>query len=160
TGIGPDQLRGHAHATARFAHAALDDVAHAELLPDFLDVDRLALISKGRVTRDHRKGPPAGQHRDDVFSDAVSEIFLLRVTTELGHRNTRRRATIFESGRTGRNAPPVCKRRPLPRDLTAEPEDADRSGDILQVVRAKVLEIEPNPPGDPIANDFRDVDAT
>src|SRR5262245_35400857 len=41
-----EQLTGDAHALARPAHAALEQVAHAEACPDFLGFDYLALENK------------------------------------------------------------------------------------------------------------------
>src|SRR5580704_7310576 len=41
-----NELAGDAHPAARFAHAALQHVAHAKLAPDLLDVDGAALVSE------------------------------------------------------------------------------------------------------------------
>ena len=41
-----DQLAGDAHAARRFAHAAFEDVAHAELARDRPHVDRAALVGE------------------------------------------------------------------------------------------------------------------
>ena len=41
------ELRGDAHLVAAAAHAAFDDVAHAELARDLVDVGRAPLVDKG-----------------------------------------------------------------------------------------------------------------
>ena len=48
-----DQLRGDAEPIARFAHAALQHVTHAEFTPDLPNIDRSALVGEARIARDH-----------------------------------------------------------------------------------------------------------
>src|SRR5262249_7735761 len=48
-----DELARDANPVFEMAHAALSDVAYAELAPDPLFIDRLAFIGKARVARDH-----------------------------------------------------------------------------------------------------------
>ena len=103
-GVGPDQLRRDPHPMPRFAHAAFEHIAHAQLLADLLDVDGLALVGEGRVAGDHREGAPAGEQRDDVLGDAVGEKFLLRIVAEIGERQYRDRAVIIENRRARRTA--------------------------------------------------------
>src|SRR6516225_4207677 len=159
-GISPDQLRGNAHSTARFTHATLDDIARAELLSDFLDVDSLALIGKGRVACDHRKGAPAGEHRDDVLGDAVGKELLLQIAAEVDERQDCDGATIVEPRQAHRRYDaPISERRRLLRNLIVELKDADRLGDIFEAMPAEILEIEPHLTRDAIADDLRDVDA-
>src|SRR5215472_11395152 len=95
-GVGLDQLSGDAYPTTRFAHAALEHIADAQVLPDLFDVDGLTLIGEGRVAGDYRKGAPAGEHRNDVLGDAVGEKLLLGVAAEIGKRQDRDRAPIVE----------------------------------------------------------------
>ena len=47
-----DQLTGDAHAVARFAHAALKHVAHAQFAADLLHVDGLTLVGETRIAGD------------------------------------------------------------------------------------------------------------
>src|SRR6516162_5155550 len=61
-GVGPDQLHRDADSLPRFAYAAFEDIAYAQLLADLFDVDGLALVSEGRIARDHREGAPARKH--------------------------------------------------------------------------------------------------
>src|SRR5260370_40811829 len=109
-GIGLDQLRGDPNSPARFAHAALEDVPYAQLLPDLLDIDGLAPVDKGRIAGDHREGAPAGEHRNDILGYAVGKIFLLRIAAKIGEWQNRdgspavksRRTCSDHSGRPGR----------------------------------------------------------
>ena len=48
-----DELRRYPHAPARLAHAAFQDIAHAQLSADLPDVDRLAFVGKARIAGDH-----------------------------------------------------------------------------------------------------------
>jgi len=85
-GVCLDQLGGDANSTARFAHAAFEDVAYAQLLPDLFDVDGLALVGESRVAGDYWKGAPAGEHQNDVLGDAVGEKLLLGIAAKIGKR--------------------------------------------------------------------------
>ena len=96
-GVGADQLRRDPYPTARLAHAALDDVAHAQLLADFLDVDGLSLVGEGRIAGDHREGAPAGEHRNDVLGDTVGEELLFRITAEIQEWQHRDRTAIVKA---------------------------------------------------------------
>ena len=42
-------LRGDAQPIGRFAHAAFQDIAHAEIAPDLPDVDGFALVDENRM---------------------------------------------------------------------------------------------------------------
>ena len=81
-----DQLRGDAHAGARLAHAAFEDVSDAELARRVLDVDLLALETERRVARDDRQRRNLRQIGDDVLADPVAEIFLLRISAHILER--------------------------------------------------------------------------
>src|SRR5262249_44957813 len=80
---GIHELTGDAHPARGFAHASFEDVAHAELTPDLLHVDRPALVSETRVSRDHEEPSHARERRDDLLDDAVCEIILLRVAAHV-----------------------------------------------------------------------------
>ena len=69
---------------ARFPHTAFEDVAHAEAPPDLADVDVLAFEGERGIARDDEELRELRQRRDDVFRDAVGEIFLLRVAAHVG----------------------------------------------------------------------------
>ena len=81
-----DQLAGDPHPIARPADAALEDVAHAELAADLLDVDGFALVGKGAVASDDEQRLEARQRSDNVLHDAVGEIFLVGIATHVLER--------------------------------------------------------------------------
>src|SRR5215472_7017698 len=136
-GIGLDELRAHAHPTARFAHATFEDVARPELASDLLDVDGLAFVHKARVARDHGKGAPAAEHRDDVLADAIGEELLLRIAAEIGERQHGDGAIIIEGWRSvdGRVGIRITRR-------TAHVVDADGPTNVLELPQAEVLKFE------------------
>ena len=76
-GRGIVELRGDAHAIATLAYAAFDDVAHAELGGDLLDMHRLALVGERRVARDNEEPAQFRQRGDDVLADSVGKIRLV-----------------------------------------------------------------------------------
>jgi len=49
------ELSGDAHAIAALAHAAFQDIAHAELLGDLPEMDGPALVDEGGVAGDHEE---------------------------------------------------------------------------------------------------------
>jgi hypothetical protein len=51
-GLGRDELRVEGDVLADAAHAAFQRIAHAELPPDLLRVDGLALVGEGGVAGD------------------------------------------------------------------------------------------------------------
>jgi hypothetical protein len=88
--IGPvhrvEELAGDAHAPARLAHAALQHVANTQLRADLRQVDGLPLVGEGGIAGDDQKPPPFRQRRDDVLGDAVDEISLLGVASDVVER--------------------------------------------------------------------------
>src|SRR6185437_16251755 len=90
--LGPDmaaggdvvELGGDAHAVAGLAHAAFDHVTDAEFLGDLLHVHGFALVDEGRVARDHEEPAQLGQCGDNVFADAIGEVFLFRFSAHVG----------------------------------------------------------------------------
>ena len=67
-----------------FAHAPFEDVTHAEAFADLADVDVLALERERRIAGDDEELRELREGRDDVFGDAVGEIFLLGVAAHVG----------------------------------------------------------------------------
>src|SRR5262249_22321754 len=53
TGGSIDQLAVDAHAVRDLAHAAFEQVAHAEFTPDFFHIDAAPFVDEARVARDH-----------------------------------------------------------------------------------------------------------
>ena len=115
------QLRGNAHALARPAYAPLQEVRHPKLPSDLGEAGRLAAKGEGRVASDDEERTEARKAGDDVFGDAVAEVGLLGLATQIVERKHGDRWSIRKrlTGRFG------CLRlRPLP--------DVDGAGDILQ----------------------------
>jgi hypothetical protein len=81
-----DQLCRDAHAVARFAHAALENMRDIELAGDLSDIDSLRLERERRVARDDGERGHLAQIGDDVLGDAVAEIFLLRIAAHVDER--------------------------------------------------------------------------
>ena len=84
-----DQLGGDAHAAAGFAHAAFQHVADLQLPRDLRDIDILALEWKAVLRAITDKRRDLGQIGDDVFADAVAEIFLLGIAAHIGEGQDR-----------------------------------------------------------------------
>ena len=94
-----DQLRGDAHPTAGLAHRAFEHIAHAELAPDLLHIDRLALVGEARIAGDDEEPADARERGDDLLDHAVDEIFLLRVAAHIGEGQHRDRRLVGERQR-------------------------------------------------------------
>src|SRR6476620_6935221 len=81
-----DQLPGDAHAIAALAYRPFEHVAHTERSRHVLHIYGLALVSEGRITRDHEQPTDAAQFGDDVLDDAVGKVFLLRIAAHVLER--------------------------------------------------------------------------
>src|SRR6516162_3061429 len=131
-----DQLPSDPHPTAGFAHRALEDVADAELPPDLLHVDRLALVGETRIAGDHEQPADARERSDDLLDHAICEIFLLRVAAHVGERQNGDRRLVRQSedrrefdrrsGSLNRGGP--------------NPVDPYRASDVFQVLLTHILE--------------------
>src|SRR5262245_28522160 len=73
-GQGVDELRRDADAVAAASDATLQYILRVQLPPDLPDIDRLALVLEGRISRDDQEIGKPRQFGDDVFGDAVAEI--------------------------------------------------------------------------------------
>ena len=81
-----DQLDSNSNLVRGLAHAALQHIFDAQLLPDLLLLGRLALVSEARVARDHKETGKPRQVIDQLVADTVAEIVLLRVATQVRER--------------------------------------------------------------------------
>src|SRR5438552_131822 len=95
-GLSLDELSRDAQAIAAFAQAALEHVANAELAPDLLDVDDLALVGEARIPRDHEQPIDPRQAGDDILDHAVGEILLLGIAAHVLERQHRDRRLVGE----------------------------------------------------------------
>src|SRR6516162_7528683 len=91
-----DQLRGDAYPAAGLAHRAFEHVAHTQLTPDLLHIDRLTSVSKTRIAGDDEEPTDAGEGGDDLLDHAVGEIFLLWVAAHIGEGQDRDRRLVGE----------------------------------------------------------------
>jgi len=126
-----DQLHGEPYAIADLAGAAFHDIAHAQLSADVLHLYGLASIGEGRVASDHEQLRDLRKVRDDVIGNAVAEILLLGISTQIVERQNCDRRLVRQRkrrrhGRSGNVRP----------DL----EEADRRGNVLQPPFADFLE--------------------
>src|SRR5690606_5437320 len=97
--IGVDQLAGNADAAGRFAHAAFEQIAYAELAAYLLHVARPSPIDEARIACDHEQPAYVGQGRDDVLHHAVGEIILCRVAAHVHERQHGDRGLVRQRGR-------------------------------------------------------------
>src|SRR5262249_55498811 len=81
-----EELSRDAHAFCRFAYAALQHVAYAQLAAHLLYVYCPTLVGEARVARDDEQPAYARQRRDDVLHHAVGEVVLFRVSAQVLER--------------------------------------------------------------------------
>src|SRR3546814_17502260 len=85
-GGGVDKLPRDPYAALGFAQAALEDVAHPQLPPNLLLVDRPPLVGEARVPSDDEPPSPAGQGGYEVLPHPVDDIFLGGTAPEITER--------------------------------------------------------------------------
>jgi len=87
-----NELRADPHAVACFAHAALEDRRHVELLRHGRDVHFRALEAERRGSRRHAQAANLRQHVEQLFRQAVGEVFVGHVVTHVdeGQNGNRR----------------------------------------------------------------------
>src|SRR6516164_3645613 len=144
-----DQLRRDAHPSAGFAHRAFEHIADTELSADLLHLDRLAFVRKARIAGDHEEPADAGERGNDLLNHAVGEIFLLRVTAQIGEGQYRDRRLVrqWESG--------FEKALPLRQDA----KNAHGARDVFERLLTDVLEGQIEPARGVFADPRRDADA-
>jgi hypothetical protein len=82
-GHGIDKLGRDTDLVIDLPDAALQNVSHPQLAAHLRDLHRLVLVREDRITRDDRKPADPGKIGDDVVSDAVREVLLLRVVAHV-----------------------------------------------------------------------------
>jgi hypothetical protein len=92
---GVDELGVDPHPVAARLHRAFENIAHAQILADRLDVDRLALEGHGRVARDNECVAHARETGGQCVGQSVDEVVLRRIAGQIGEgqhddRKTRR----------------------------------------------------------------------
>ena len=76
-GAGFDQARRDAQALARAPKAALEDVSGVQFAPHVRRAHRLVAISEHRRARQHPQVLNLRELGDDIFRDAVAEVFVI-----------------------------------------------------------------------------------
>src|SRR5215475_863118 len=80
------QLCRDAQTVVSSSHTALENGAHLELFSDNAQVDILTLEGESRAARDNVKSLNLSERVDDLFSDSIGEVFILRVRAHVGER--------------------------------------------------------------------------
>lgn len=80
-----DELRRDAHPVGFTAHTALQNIVHAQLLPDLANVLFGLLVSQRRRPGDHAQllRPQTTELRNHLLSQTVAEVILRRVGVEI-----------------------------------------------------------------------------
>ena len=130
SGYGIDQLRGDAQARTGPSYAASEQIAYPQVASNIAHVGRLALVLEAGITGDDEQFAEPRQRHRDILHDAICEILLLRVGTEVLERQHGNRGLVRE-----------CQCRSLPgcRNKIHHPKDPDRSVDVLEVLLPDIL---------------------
>ena len=92
-------------------NGACQHVADVEVLGDLPRVDRLALVSHGRVARDDQEVLVAREVGDDVFGHAVGEAARLFVAAQIVERQDGDRRRRDRRGSVGAEEMPSARPR-------------------------------------------------
>ena len=130
-----DELCGDPYAVTRLAHTTLEHIAYAQISPNLLDVDSFPLVDEAGVARDYEEPAPFRQCRNDVFADAVGEVFLLDIATHVREWQNGDRRPVRQR-RRDRRAIERCARRL--RLFPAHAIGAHRPRDVLDFLFAEV----------------------
>src|SRR5262245_65813242 len=85
-GHGVGELCRDAYPRSLPANAALQDVAHAEIAAYLAHVDALALVLERGIAGDHEQLGEPRQLGNDILGDAVAEVVLALVATNVLER--------------------------------------------------------------------------
>src|SRR5271165_5986806 len=149
-----DQLLGDPYPITGFPHTAFEHITHAKLSLHLAHVNGLALVGEGRVAGDDEQSARFRQQGDDVFGDAVSEIFLFGIAAHVGEWQHGDRRLVGER-KDGR----AFGRRGFGRGVTrgeTSPANPNWPSNIFEALVAHVLECEVEPPGSVFLNPSRD----
>src|SRR6516225_2538246 len=80
------QLCRDAQTVVSSAHTALENAAHLELFSDNAQVDIFIFEGERRYARDNVQSLNLSQRVDDLLSDSVGKVFVLRVRAHVGER--------------------------------------------------------------------------
>src|SRR5947208_44807 len=96
SGFGIDKLTRDTNTVSGLAHATFEYVAHTKLAANLLHVHGPAFVSETRITCDHKQPTKERQRHRDILHDAIGEILLLRVGTEVLERQHGNRGLVGE----------------------------------------------------------------
>ena len=83
-----DELRGYPNAIAGLANAPFEDVGDIEDLGDPADVFLCFLECERRRSRDDLQSRRLDQQVDDLFRQAIAEVFALRIRAQVREGST------------------------------------------------------------------------
>src|SRR5271157_1953001 len=83
---GVHQLSGYANPSTSSLNAAFEKRCHAQLLADLPDIRLAAAESERRCPGRHAQSVDARQHGDDFVGQAVAEVFVLLIRTQIRKR--------------------------------------------------------------------------
>src|SRR6516165_2775623 len=131
-----DKLGADAHALPGSAYATFEDIADAKVAANLLEIDGFSFVGECGIASDDEKPAPFRQRRDDVLGNAVDEIFLLGIATDIVKRKD------GDRGPVGQRPWPWLRRdrRPVGRLGEQSAVDTHRPDDILDLLLAHVLE--------------------
>jgi hypothetical protein len=81
-----NKLHVYAEPIVAPLNTSFDNVANTEVTSDLFHVDVLALVREGRVPCNDRRAGYSAQIRCQTLRNAVNEVFLLGVATDIGER--------------------------------------------------------------------------
>jgi hypothetical protein len=92
-----DELAGDPHLGSALAHAALQQITHAEFAADLLHVHRPALVGEARISRDHKEPAQARERRDDLLDHAIGKILLFGIAAHVHEGKNCNRGLVGQS---------------------------------------------------------------
>src|ERR1700722_17546373 len=99
-----DELGVDSHLTAARLNRAFENIANAQILADRLGVDRLALESHRRVTRDDEGAAETRKTGGQFVGQGVDQVVLRRIARQIGERQHDDRKTRGLGGRVRSDA--------------------------------------------------------
>jgi hypothetical protein len=78
-----NELRSDTHAIVGAADATFKDIPHPKFATNLPDIGRFALVLEARVAGDDEQLGEPGELRYNVLRDAVAEVILVGVATQV-----------------------------------------------------------------------------
>src|SRR6516164_1999035 len=154
-----DQLRRYPYSTSRLPDRAFEDVAYTQLPTDLRHVDRPALVGEAGVAGDDKEPADPAERSDDLLDHASGKVFLLGIAAHVLERQHGNRRLVGQRERWFRRFP-HCRFEGIRPLAEHNAVDAYWPGDVLDLLRAHVLEREAEFVTDLVAHDPADADPT